>query len=104
MESSVLSLLLPKILMTTKANAVGRISNPSHGAGEDTGLRLLSRQPAPVLLLEEHFAEADGRRRDFDQLVVLDVFQGQLQRHLPRRFEQDGLLGRRGADVGQLLL
>src|SRR6185295_10844120 len=65
---------------------------------------LLAGLPAAVVFGEQHFAEADLRRRDLDQLVVLDVFEGGFEVHLPRRLEQDVLVAARGPHVRQLLL
>src|SRR5438876_2284842 len=60
-------------------------------------LRLLSRPRVPRQLAtlcgaQRALAQPDGRRRDLDQLVVLDVFERQLQRHLSRRLQDDHLV------------
>ena len=43
------------------------------------------------------------RGRDLDQLVGLDVFEGDLEREQAGRLEQDVLVRARGPHVGQLL-
>src|SRR5262245_60825629 len=59
--------------------------------------------PLAPLLGEDALAEADLRRGDLDQLVVLDVLQGIFERELPWRLQQDVLVGAGGPHVRQLL-
>ena len=56
-----------------------------------------------LVLLQEALAQADGFRRDLDQLVVGDEFHRVFQRQADRRHEVDRLVLARGADVGELL-
>src|SRR5579884_1856526 len=81
-----------------------------HSAANCSGVdRTLARRrlpgvAAPVRLLEVELPQANRFRRHLDQLIFLDVFEGQLQRQLSRRLEDDALVGRGRADIGQLLL
>src|SRR4029453_12715565 len=56
-----------------------------------------------LMRVEEALADADRLRRHFDQLVVLDVGNGLLQRHPARRRQADAFVLARSAEVGELL-
>ena len=64
---------------------------------------VLSR-PSARRVIEDGFAETDVLRRDFDELVFLDVFQGLLKAQNARRRQPDRLVGRRGPHVRDVLL
>jgi hypothetical protein len=55
------------------------------------------------VFLEVALAQANALRRDFDQLVVGDEFNGFFQRQLDRRFQAHGFVRSRGAHIGKLL-
>lgn len=63
-----------------------------------------SRSPARFFaalgFAEDDFAQTDILGRDFDQLVVVDVFQGHFQGEGAGRFQQDVAVAAGGADVG----
>src|ERR1700760_2164101 len=59
--------------------------------------------PLALVLVQQLLAQADRARRHLDQLVVLDIGESLLQRHLDRRGQPHRLVLRRGADVGELL-
>src|SRR5271157_5939839 len=56
-----------------------------------------------TLLGEDLFAQPDLAGGNLDELVGLDVLEGDLERQQPRRLEQDVLIGARCPHVGQLL-
>src|SRR5271169_3395699 len=56
-----------------------------------------------VVGVEAALAQADRLRRHFDELVVLDIGQRLLKRHLHRRSETHRLILGMGADIGKLL-
>src|SRR6266576_3435647 len=53
-----------------------------------------------LLWIENFFAETDGFRRDLDELVVRDEFDGLLEAQLAVRQQSNGLVGARRAHVG----
>src|ERR1051325_3562096 len=53
---------------------------------------------------EDTLAQPDRRRRDFDQLIVVDEFDRLLEAELARRDQTNRLVGGRGAHVRLLLL
>src|SRR5512140_2984467 len=72
-------------------------------------LRRLPLLPIPLELvprrLVQHLLpEPDGLRRHLDELVLRDPLERLLERHVPRRREDDVLVAAGGADVGELLL
>src|SRR5262249_51114354 len=88
-------------------NARFMVHAPDTGCSVTNGTHGSLTLPRPLLalrFLQQDLAQPDRSRRDLDQFVLLDVLEGLLQRELPRRLENDALLRRRGADVGQLLL
>src|SRR5271157_3027148 len=56
-----------------------------------------------TLLGKDLFAQPDLAWGDLDELVGLDVLEGDLERQQPRGLEQDVLIGARRPHVGQLL-
>src|SRR5471032_234052 len=56
-----------------------------------------------LVLFQEALAQTDRFRRDFDQFVVGDEFDGVFQRHLNRRHQAHRFIGTRRTHVGQLL-
>ena len=62
-----------------------------------------SATASPFGLFEQHFSQANFGRRDFDQFVVLDVFQGRFERQVAWWFEDDIFIATAGPHVGQLL-
>ena len=56
-----------------------------------------------LVLLQQTLADADGLRRDLDELVVGDEFERGFERVPDRRRQQDRLVLAGGADVGELL-
>src|SRR5205807_2529406 len=57
-----------------------------------------------LVRLQYFFSEAQGFRRDFNELIVGDEFDGLLQVQRLEWDEADGFVGGRGAHVRQLLL
>src|SRR5687768_12302039 len=57
----------------------------------------------PGVGIEDRLPEPDRLRRHFDQLILLDIGEGRLEREPPRRGEKLVLLLARGADIGELL-
>src|SRR6516165_5180649 len=67
-------------------------------------LRLLAPLLLPTLVgIEQLLAQPDRGRGDLDQLVVGDIGERLLQRHLDRRDQPHGLVLGMGADIGELL-
>src|SRR6516164_2269012 len=67
-------------------------------------LRLLAPLLLPTLVgTEQLLAQPDRGRGDLDQLVVGDIGERLLQRHLDRRDQPHGLVLGMGADIGELL-
>src|SRR5919202_5072103 len=62
----------------------------------------LALEAIPLAGAEDALAQPDGLGRDLDQLVLGDPFQRLLQAHLPRRSEDDVVVARRRANVGEL--
>src|SRR5690606_8389132 len=58
----------------------------------------------PLVLAQQFLPQADARRRDLDELVVVDELERLLEREADRRRQQDVLVVRGGADVRQVLL
>src|SRR5688572_15522438 len=56
-----------------------------------------------LVLREQLLAQANARRRDLDELVVVDELERLLERELDRRGQDDVLVGTRGADVREFL-
>src|SRR5947207_904510 len=54
-------------------------------------------------MIEDAFADADGLRGYFDQLVVFDPFEALFERHDLWRRELDGHVGATGSHVRQML-
>src|SRR6516162_2184745 len=81
--------------------------NPNRPAGSDGAshpLRLLAPLLLPALVgIEQLLAQPDRGRGDLDQLVVGDIGERLLQRHLDRRDQPYGLVLGMGADIGELL-
>ncbi len=48
-------------------------------------------------------AQADGLRRDFYQLIIVDKLDRTFQRQLNRRGQANGFVGTAGTDVGKFL-
>ena len=59
-------------------------------------------RPSATVFGQDFLAQSDLGRRDFDQLVVLDVFEGELKGELTGRFEQDILVGPGSPHVREL--
>src|ERR1035438_8868592 len=57
----------------------------------------------PLVGLQDLFAQADAARRDFDELVVADEFDGLLEVENARRHQADAFVGGGSAHVGELL-
>src|SRR6516162_2457072 len=75
--------------------------NPNRPAGSDGASHPL-RLPA-LVGIEQLLAQPDRGRGDLDQLVVGDIGERLLQRHLDRRDQPYGLVLGMGADIGELL-
>jgi len=58
--------------------------------------------PFTIIGIEEPFTKPDRFGGDFDQFVVVDIFEGLFQAEDGRRGQADGFVGPGGAHVGQL--
>src|ERR1043166_3563702 len=63
----------------------------------------VTRQTFALRPTQKALAQPNGLGGDLDQLIVLDVFEGRLQRELARRLELDVLVARFGPHVRELL-
>ena len=70
----------------------------------DPGVLELLDGPGPCPGIQLDLPEAHDGRRDLDALIVGDVLQRLLEREAAGRGEADGVVGRRGPHVGELLL
>src|SRR5690606_19955739 len=72
-------------------------------SSQRVALPFLARLPLAFVRVEVALAQADALGGHFDQLVVLDVSDRLLQRHLARRGQANAFILAAGAEVGELL-
>ena len=67
------------------------------------GLIQLFKMAAAFQFAQVTLAQADGLRRDFNKLVIVDKLDRAFQRQLDRRGQAHGFVSAAGADVGEFL-
>src|SRR5581483_66353 len=86
--------------MTARYAAACRLLPADDVAGRLSGSGL---RAAAVVFVEDDLAQAEVLGGNLEALVVVEELQALFQRELPRRREQDRVVGGVGAHVGELL-